>query len=1274
MFFRWLVLCFVFLSFLTTESALGQEWKNLYDQALKSYQAQEYNVALANAEKAYSEAADPVNKAYSIQLITAICVESQQFSKGIEWVEQEIKLFVEAKETHGAYAEALKKQIMLLAMKGDEREALEKATAFIPEAERIYGITSYEYCQVLLMVGNLFVTAGNFTDAKKLLHSCVSALSKFADKTQEYLTALYLSGLADYHTQEFASTETKLREYLSLSEKNGYTDVQEFESVKALLSKSVLNNNPHGSKSAASDKVLLPEDKLQYNFKKGLEHQNVSQLDSASKYYAVCEVTIDAAGIKNATAFSVLINYASVMIDKNKVDEARSKIEKARKIAGEIYDANDIVEYSYLYKAEADLALASNETDNAQKKYLQIVGMLAPVEADLKVRIVKDITQKLIQGNCLQAALASIETLAADTPSLLKLTEKDRVDVSRLYTSLLPYNRNTEAITFLTTVISSIKGQALVRQLQLILATQYLRGGDFSKAKGILFSIINERSDEKLHADAIYHMGRVSQQQGQYKEAEQYYFTAVKSYKALSAANELGNVYNSLATLYMSLGNYYEAERLYSNLLKEPNTPSFFFNTIRQNLASLYELTMRYEEGQKLLKEVLKKDQLELGQYHPYNAITLQNLAVLYMKRGKTDNAKELLMQAIEIDRRNGAVNTLPYAAKIENLGKVHQESGDLVKAGALYEEALKIRESITGKEHPDYIFNLYGLAVLSQRTKNYENAHVYFKEVTSFYIRQINELFPALSDIERTAFCNKINEVILAYQDFAVEYGQSRKEIVKDLYDFHLYTKALLLHVSSKIRHRIVNSNDEELLLKYNEWQRTKEHLSKLYTLPAGERARQEQNIQTLQLQSNELEKYLASKSELFASEYERKKISWEDVKGVLAPGEAAVEMIRLRLNQKNDSVIYVALILKADSKEPVMALLPNGRQLEGREFNNYRNCIQFQFQNDRSYDVYWKPIAKELTGVHTVFFSPDGIYNKINLLTLFNSASGKYLIDDFNVSLVSNTRETLNVKTKGQIQPAEAVLLGFPDYSLAAQRSATSFAVSQVRDFDPAEFFTGISELPGTKEEVNKINDLLTSGQWKTRVYLREQATEEVVKSVRNPALLHIATHGFFMASKDDNTSAVYSTDLLLSDNNPLLRSGLVLAGAEKYFQDRLNGVEGKGTEDEILTALEVMNLNLDRTELVVLSACETGSGQIRNGEGVFGLQRSFLISGARSVMMSLWKVNDLATQELMVLFYKHWMMSGNKQDALRKTQLAIKNKYPDPYYWGGFVMMGI
>jgi CHAT domain-containing protein len=166
----------------------------------------------------------------------------------------------------------------------------------------------------------------------------------------------------------------------------------------------------------------------------------------------------------------------------------------------------------------------------------------------------------------------------------------------------------------------------------------------------------------------------------------------------------------------------------------------------------------------------------------------------------------------------------------------------------------------------------------------------------------------------------------------------------------------------------------------------------------------------------------------------------------------------------------------------------------------------------------------------------------------------------------------------------------------------------------------------------------------------------------------VLHIATHGFFLSDKDADTEE-YTIE-----NNPLMRSGLLLTGSQASFVNNRVVFNSNRQEDGVLTASEVLNMNLKGTDLVVLSACETGLGEVINGEGVYGLQRALIIAGANSVIMSLWRVDDVVTKELMIKFYKYYLGGRNKFESLTLAQKEIRNNQNLPYYWGAFVLTGI
>jgi CHAT domain-containing protein len=204
-----------------------------------------------------------------------------------------------------------------------------------------------------------------------------------------------------------------------------------------------------------------------------------------------------------------------------------------------------------------------------------------------------------------------------------------------------------------------------------------------------------------------------------------------------------------------------------------------------------------------------------------------------------------------------------------------------------------------------------------------------------------------------------------------------------------------------------------------------------------------------------------------------------------------------------------------------------------------------------------------------------------------------------------------------------------------------------------------------------MNELEQLLKEKGWKTTEYVEGFASEDRVKEMESPKIFHVATHGFTTPALDKSeTDALTESEAMMTEN-PLMKTGLLLKGAGDIL-DKTNF--NYNIESGILTAYEAMSLNLDKTDLVVLSACETGLGEIANGEGVYGLQRAFLVAGAKVLIMSMFKVDDDATQKLILNFYKKWLTTNNMRQSFIDAKKELRVEYPEPYYWAPFMMIGL
>jgi CHAT domain-containing protein len=539
---------------------------------------------------------------------------------------------------------------------------------------------------------------------------------------------------------------------------------------------------------------------------------------------------------------------------------------------------------------------------------------------------------------------------------------------------------------------------------------------------------------------------------------------------------------------------------------------------------------------------------------------------------------------------------------------------------------------------------------------------------------------FPYLSDSEKKLFYESNNNQLDELKSFCLLRYYSNPMATELFFNIQISGKAQLQNSSAKWKHRIKTSGDKKLFNLYNEWETNQNKLNKLFqSTDSTELA----GLDSLQAKTEKMEKELSLRSENFAKLADKKLINWKDVQKALKPGEAAIEMVRVKkfgiektvtdtsdpkkpvykIKGLTDTIYYAALIVKPESTIPEIVVLKNGNEMENKYLKYYQNSIKNKLEDDKSFQQFWQKIGAKLEGSKRVFFSPDGVYHNINLNTLYNPKTKKYLLEEKDIRIVTVTKDIVNPSPVEEDNKL-AELVGFPSYytNQTGQIAAGSERKSPELIYGLSLKSTGsLAELPATKTEVDKIAGILNAKGWEVKNYTGTTALEETIKESYKPRLLHVATHGFF---QPDTTKG----------SNPLLRSGLMLAGAGNTLKGE-NKPEG---EDGILTAYEAMNLNLDNTDLVVLSACETGLGKIKNGEGVYGLQRAFKVAGAKSIIMSLWKVDDNATQELMVAFYKHWLndaagTTSIKRSAFLKAQKELKAKYPNPYYWGAFVMVG-
>jgi CHAT domain-containing protein len=800
------------------------------------------------------------------------------------------------------------------------------------------------------------------------------------------------------------------------------------------------------------------------------------------------------------------------------------------------------------------------------------------------------------------------------------------------------------------------------------LAPLLIQLGQFSRADNILTEQIPEY--EKLYGpnslrliEPLINKGKILLANGDYTEAERVAQRArqiaVKTYSENSTKSAPAQ--KMLAEIFSTLGDYEKAEDQVEKALASQEK-QFGRNHIEvaKSLAQLSLIKFHKGDNRKTVEKLLLEAQNimaeKLGKENPQYAEILKNVAVVYISEKRYDIAFNSLTNAENIwKKKTGSKNNINLASIYTLTGDVFYQTKNYKKSEEFYIKSKDLYEKFFSVTHPEYVKILSKLSKIYFMQNDYKRSKKFIEESLNNYEKYIQLFFPALSEGQKAKYWNTIKTDFEFYNTLAFSNIEDFKDLSGKVYNYQLLTKALLLSSSIKIRERIMNSTDEELKSQYNQWVQKKEQLTLALSMSTEQLAENNIDPAALTQEVERLEKDLSQKSELFGQSFESKRITYDDVKKSLKQNEVAIEMVRYRHfnHSLTDSVIYAALYLRPDMNRPKVILMKDGKKMETRYFKYYRNSITGKVVDEVSYGVYWKPIQDVLGQASTIYLSADGIYNQINLESI-PTPDGKYIIDNANIVLVSNTKDLYlrKVKTRTKGGGNTASMFGNP-----------TFYKTAVAD-------RNISSLPGTEKEVSQVQFMLNQKGWTTAEYVETTASEENVKALNSPKIFHIATHGFYRPQPLTKDEEIEGNEAILT-RNPLLRTGLLLSGAGDLMEKTEHNYN---IESGILTADEAMSLNLDKTDLVVLSACETGLGDLEAGEGVYGLQRAFLVAGAKVLIMSMFKVDDDATQQLMLKFYQKWLNSENLRESFIEAKKELRANYPEPIYWGAFMMIGL
>ena len=795
------------------------------------------------------------------------------------------------------------------------------------------------------------------------------------------------------------------------------------------------------------------------------------------------------------------------------------------------------------------------------------------------------------------------------------------------------------------------------------------------------------------YASSLMNLGLLYYKMGDYKAAEPYHKQALEIYKkALGEEHpDYASSLMNLGILYSDMGDYKAAEPYYKQALviykKALGEEHPDYASSLNNLGGLYLIMGDYKVAEPYYKQALVIYKKALGEEHPDYASSLNNLGILYYEMGDYKAAEPYYKQALAIRKKALGEEHPEYATSLNNLGVLYKDMGDYKAAEPYYKEALAIYKKALGEEHPDFLSTQNSFAYLLLKTNRELEAYDILNKNSIKKSKKIADNFEWLSDNQKEFYWKKESSFYNRIFWFANESYERVPEAIALNYNAALVTKSKMLEVkiSSENYYSEVNELREQLA-----WRR------KLLVKMESDGSTEKEKLEKLRKEADSLDKRLTLSWPEYAQQKKNLSITWDQVQQNLENGEAAIEFVRFK-NEDDSSYYYNALVIKKGDKNPILVKLCKEKALQ---------AIKPKMGFSAYYPLIWQPIEAALKDIVTIYYAPVGelyniafsaIYspkgkgdqlvsaknNKRGVLQITTEQNAEYLMDRYTLHQLTSTRYLamgLKQKAKEPIGNSMAMVGGVNyDYLPGSAAAPKKNKKKKNANRSSASASGKLPYLEGTKTEIEQINQQVTTATWQTKLIENNDATEETITKLEGKeakGILHIATHGFAFPEYDFKDTTVNKKSLRFSyrfSSNPMVRSGLILAGGNWAWtgSDTLSklGAEQNG----ILTALEVSQLNLKKTKLVVLSACETGLGKIEGSEGTFGLKRGFKLAGVEQMIVSLWSVPDKETMELMTLFYSDLTKTLNPIISFEKSQKEMRHKYPtQPEKWAGFVLV--
>jgi CHAT domain-containing protein/Tfp pilus assembly protein PilF len=845
------------------------------------------------------------------------------------------------------------------------------------------------------------------------------------------------------------------------------------------------------------------------------------------------------------------------------------------------------------------------------------------------------------------------------------------------------------------------------------LAILYVDQGLYSRAEPLVQRAlaIREAALGKNHPDVAVSLNVLAtlyEEQGLYGRAEPLYQRALAiQEEALGKNNpDVALVLNNLANLYWEQGLYGRAEPLYQRALAlqeaalGQNSP--ILATLVNNLSNLYKEQGLYEQAERFAERALAIREAALGKNHPDVAVSLDSLANLYEDQGFYARAAPLYQRARAIREATLSKNHPETATSFNNLADLYADQGLYGQAAPLYQRSLAMREASLGKSHPNLAPSLNHLAVVRLAQHRLGEAVALFTRAFAVSEQRLRHEALDFSEARLSTFLQYLRtdeERLYALLRANPDNARVRRLALSTA----LLLKGRSVEETADISRAVYRSLGAQEHDTFERLRGLRTQLAQLSLQGPGSLppATYQQQLKALAEQGDALEADLARRSaplRALAALPSPEDIV-ERVAQALPKEGALVEFITYEdrplvpkpgtpESQQPSQLRYLALVLFPDATTRALDLGPaepiNSAASHLRDALANRD-VAFQDPAQALYQLAFQPLLPLLGKTHRLFLAPDGQLALVPFAALHDGH--QFLVETYDFTYLTSGKDLLP-RPQETVPASSVVVLADPDFGTPLQSPAASTdkALAQTERSTSAERFLcslrqdsvhrawATVPLPGTRQEAQAIQRLLPQAQ----LFLGAEATKQRLLQLPTPGILHLATHGFFLedAPVPEGSRGVAHFGSLGEESpgsrppDPLLRSGLLLAGASAPTP---SSSTQPSPDSALVTALELAGLNLWGTQLVVLSACDTGRGDIKLGQGVYGLRRAFLVAGAETVVTSLWKVDDQTTSTLMEAYYRNLLAGQGRATALREAMRALRTTLPHPHYWAPFIALG-